>query len=78
MYKKRYTLYKSQVISIGFKIYCHCCSSKLCVSGSLVKLFFFVIGCCDNKVMHSKKDNKIAFQRDFQKIIALRNHNKLK
>lgn len=65
MYKKRYTLYKSQVISIGFKIYCHCCSSKLCVSGSLVKLFFFVIGCCDNNVMHSKKRQRNCIPEGF-------------
>lgn len=60
---------------LGFAINAHAIRVFLEI---LYSFFFFFTGCCKNKVMGSEIVKKIAFQRDFQKIIAHRNHNKIK
>lgn len=64
-------------IGLGFAIDAHVIRVFLEI---LYSFFYFFTGYCKNKVMGSEREErekKIAFQRDFQKIIAHRNHNKI-
>lgn len=61
-------------IGLGFAIDAHVIRVFL----EILYSFFFFTGFCKNKVMDSEIEKKIAFQRDFQKIIAHRNQNKIK